>query len=264
MLRDIRNLAAQYAREHWLRDLVAAAAFVAVVAMLYFSRIEIGNTVYAVRLSGAIEGTRNLCVYLWVGAAVIYALCTLFGGYGDARRSYAALLLPASAGAKFAWETARTLLIFPAATLGLWYAFDACYMCFVIDRIPAAEETISSLASIWDSVTATREPLNYIPFMSYALVWMHCVATLARSGINRVAGAAMMLAAWFAAEMWGIERWPFVATDYVDDLWTGSWRSRVSWCSCTTGYALSYIWYAALPIAIYAAAYFKFKERRMK
>lgn len=93
---------------------------------------------------------------------------------------------------------------------------------------------------------------------------MHCVATLARSGVNRVAGAAMMLAAWFAAEMWGIERWPFVATDYVDDLWTGSWRSRVSWCSCTTGYALSYIWYAALPIAIYAAAYFKFKERRMK
>ena len=65
-------------------------------------------------------------------------------------------------------------------------------------------------------MTATREPLNYIPFMLYALVWMHCVATLARSGVNRVAGAAMMLAAWFAAEMWGIERWPFVATDYVD------------------------------------------------
>lgn len=263
MLRDIRNLAAQYLREHILRDMVAAAAFAAVTAMLYLSRVEIGSTVHAVRLGTTIEGTRNLCVYLWVGAATVYALCTMFGGYGDARRSYAGLLLPASAEAKFSWEIARTLVLFPAFTLGLWYAFDAWYMHMIIGRIPDAERVIASLASAGDCVIRTSEPLNYIPVMLYALVWMHVAATMARSGINRTAGAAIVIAAWFAAEIWGTRFYPFVAVDYGVDTAAVTWHSRVSWCSCTAGYALSYIWYAAMPITLYAAAYFKFKERRI-
>lgn len=261
MLRDIRNLAAQYVREHWMRDLMVLVAFAAVVAMRYIS-IDPGSVVYAARLGNMIERARNMCVYLWVGTAVVYSLCTLFGGYGDVRRCYASLLLPAGTGAKFAWETARTLLVFPAVALGVLYAFDACYMYFITTRFPDAVKLLVSLTPVGGCVTAAAEPLNYIPVALYALVWMHSVAVLARSGMNRIAAVAMVLAALFVSGVYGMRHYPFVAMDYAD-YGAVQWRSRVSWCPVTTGYALSYIWYGAMPAALYVAAYFKFKERKL-
>lgn len=40
-----------------------------------------------------------------------------------------------------------------------------------------------------------------------------------------------------------------------------TWSMPMSWCSRMTVYAISYLWYAALPLVVYALSYLKFKER---
>ncbi len=271
MLRDIRNLASGYLREHWLRDTVILFMFMAVVAMWYMSRIELGNILYAVRLRGVVEGSREESACFWVLFTIIYSLVTLFSGYGDARRSYAGLLLPASAGAKFAWEMIRTLILFPLVALCLWWAFDSLYIGYITGLFSNTEgSVIASFRSIAKSLTATVEPLNYIPCILYALVWFHSVALVVRSGINRLSVAVVIAAA--AILIACIDSYPFVGIDYVtkcracgNGIGTSVlWSSRVSWCSVMTGRVLSYMWYAAMPVTFYALAYFKFKERRIQ
>lgn len=272
MLRDIRNLALQHVREHWLRDLVMLFVFAVVVVTMYLSSIELGRNVYAGRLCMATEAVRERMSFLWIVAAISYSLFTLFGGYSDARRSYAGLLLPASPRAKFAWELIRTLVLFPLAALCLWYAFDWWYMGRVAAVWSGDRSVITSLRPITGYLTAADEPLNYIPVVLYAMVWFHSVAVVVRSGMNRMTAVAVAVAAVILPALSFMDSYPFVDTCYdarAAVLHDGIrsevlWRSRVSWCSCMTGYALSYLWYAAMPVAFYALAYFKFKERNIK
>lgn len=270
MLRDIRNLALQYVREHWLRDILILLMFTAAVVTWYMSRIALSNILYAVNLRGVVEGSRGESGCFWILFTVIYSLVTLFGGYGDSRRSYAAMLLPAGTGAKFAWEILRTLVLFPLAALCLWWAFDELFIGYITGLFNRTEgSVIASFRSIARSLTATVEPLNYIPCILYALVWFHSVALVVRSGISRLSVAAVVAAAAILVAC--IDSYPFVGMDYEARYGAYNyfhpavvWRSHVSWCSVMTGRVLSYMWYAAMPAVFYALAYFKFKERRMQ
>lgn len=270
MLRDIRNLALQYVREHWLRDILILVLFTIVMVILYLSAIEPDVNYRADYLRRLTEGVRDRSAFLWILAALIYSLGTLFGGYGDSRRSYAAMLLPAGTGAKFAWEILRTLVLFPLAALCLWWAFDELFIGYITGLFNRTEgSVIASFRSIARSLTATVEPLNYIPCILYALVWFHSVALVVRSGISRLSVAAVVAAAAILVAC--IDSYPFVGMDYEARYGAYNyfhpavvWRSHVSWCSVMTGRVLSYMWYAAMPAVFYALAYFKFKERRMQ
>lgn len=265
-MRDIRNLALQYVREHWLRDILILVLFTIVMVILYLSAIEPDVNYRADYLRRLTDGVRDRSAFLWILAALIYSFGTLFGGYGDARRSYAAMLLPAGTGAKFVWEMLRTLVLFPLAALCLWWAFDSLYIWRVAAGLSYEGSVIASFRSIARSLTATVEPLNYIHCILYALVWFHSVALVVRSGISRLSVAVVIAAAAILVAC--IDSYPFVGMDYEARYGVYNyfhpavvWRSHVSWCSVMTGRVLSYMWYAAMPATFYALAYFKFKER---
>ena len=261
MLNDMKNLVAQTLREHALRDLLAVAAFCTVATACYAARLA--NTTTDGTLILAVDLNRILCARLWVAATAIYALTTLFAGYGDPRRSYATLLLPASAEAKFAWEIGRTLVLFPAATLALWWAGDYLTLRHLVALYPPRAEPLLAADSIFARITAAEAPLRHAPAMLYALVWFHAVATVARSGLRRVAAVAIPLAAIAAAIVWGTRHYPFVHTDFAFPLPGGGWVSRVGWCSCATETVLVHLWYLLLPAAIYLWSYYRFKERTL-
>lgn len=261
MLNDLKNLVAQSLREHGRRDLLALAAFCAVAAACYAARLTDATTEGA--LVPAVDANRILCARIWVAATALYALMTLFAGYGDPRRSYATLLLPASAEAKFAWEIGRTLLLFPAATLALWWAGDCLTLRHLVALYPHRAEALLAADSIFARITAAEAPLRHAPAMLYALVWFHAVATVARSGLRRAVAVAIPLAAFAAAIVWGTRHYPFVHTDFAFPLPGGGWISRVGWCSCATETVLVHLWYLLLPAAIYLWSYYRFKERTL-
>lgn len=272
MLRDLRNLGLQYVHEKWLRDVLILLGFTVVAAWFYVSDIILFNDLSYYELYEGINRVRGIVTMLWIVATIFYSFFTLFAGYGDVRRAYAGMLLPASTEAKFAWELLRTLVIFPAAALGAWYAFDAAYMCRAVARIPEAPEVLAAVESIGARIVAVREPLNYLPCMLYVLVFFNSAAMVARSCTSRTAAVVLMAAALIFPAMPFMDLYPFISAEnhvrwgiQVNDFHSAvTWRSRVSWCSCMTEYVLRYAWYAALPAVLYAFSYFKLKERRLQ
>lgn len=277
MLKDIYNLSFQYFREYWLRDLLIVLGFATLVPIVYLLTFDnVGASLlsptdmYTDRalmtmfhlISKGLGFARNAVVYAWIVAIALYSLLTLFNSYGDTRRSYTTLLLPSRTFAKFIWEISRTLILFSLFTLGLWYVADLVIINTFIGNYPNPAEFIDRLKPFHESIFATSEPLNYIPCVLYALVWCHCIAMIAKSGIHRVMAVTIALVGFALALIGPFGHYPFVEIDYVYDKGV-YWRSVISWSSRSTGYVISYIWYLGLPMGIYIWNYFKLKERRM-
>lgn len=120
---------------------------------------------------------------------------------------------------------------------------------------------------LWDFVAATGEPLNYIPYNIYLVVWFNAAAMLVRSGLRPAVAVATAVAALAVVLtfQWSSDRatlYPFVWVGMEYD-YAVTWSMPVSWCSRMAGYAISYVWYAALPLAVYVLSYLKFKEREI-
>lgn len=267
MLKSIVSLAALYWREHWLREVLCLLAVAAVTALIYAGNLSTSGSVpvaIAVRQLGNI---RYAIVLLWIVVTAVYTLVTAFRGYGDARRCYATLLLPACSESKYAWEWLRTMVLFPMATLALIWVVDALAVKWMVSARPLLAEMSDKAGSLWDFVTAVGEPLNYIPYNIYLVVWLNAAAMLVRSGLRPAVAVATGVAAlaMVLAFPWSSERsalYPFVWVG-MERGYAVTWSMPVSWCSRTAGYAISYVWYAALPLAVYVLSYLKFKEREI-
>ena len=98
------------------------------------------------------------------------------------------------------------------------------------------------------------------------------VALCAREGVavTAVPGPSAVVTAVAALAValtfpWSTERtalYPFVWVE-MERGYAVTWSMPVSWCSRMAGYAISYVWYAALPVAVYVLSYLKFKEREI-
>ena len=98
MLRSIISLAARHWREHWLREVLCLLAVAAVTALLYAGNLSNSGSVSAAGAARQLGNIRYDVVLLWIAVTAVYTLVTAFRGYGDARRCYATLLLPACSG----------------------------------------------------------------------------------------------------------------------------------------------------------------------
>lgn len=267
MLRSIISLAARHWREHYLREALCLLAVAAVTALLYAGNLSNSGSVSAAGAARQLGNIRYDVVLLWIAVTAVYTLVTAFRGYGDARRCYATLLLPACSGAKYAWEWLRTMIMFPLAALAVIWCVDAAVVRLMIHVRPMLAEVEESASTLWDTVTAVGEPLNYIPYNIYLVVWFNAVAMLVRSGLRPVVAVVTAVAALAAVLVfpWSTERtalYPFVWVE-MERGYAVTWSMPVSWCSRMAGYAISYVWYAALPVAAYVLSYLKFKEREI-
>ncbi len=277
MLRDLYNLFFQYFRQYWMRDLLILLGFATFVPIIYLLMLDHVGASYLSSvgiytnsklmaefglISKGINLSRNSIIYAWIATISLYSLLTLFNGYSNLRRSYATLLLPSKTFAKFIGEILRTLILFSLITLGVWYIVDFVIINTFISNYSDPVRFIDRLNPFYKYIFATSEPLNYIPWVLYTLVWCHCIAMIVKSGINRVMAIAIALVGFTLTLIGPFGRYPFIQIDYIYDKGI-YWRSMISWCSSTTGYIISYIWYAALPIMIYVWNYFKLKERKI-
>lgn len=267
MLKSIVFLAARHWREHCLREVLCLLAVAAVTALLYAGNLSASGSVSMAGVAGQLGNIRYAIVLLWIAVTAVYTLVTAFRGYGDARRCYATLLLPACSGAKYAWEWLRTMILFPLAALAVIWCVDAAVVKWMIHVRPMLAEVEESASTLWNTVTAVGEPLNYIPYNIYLVVWFNAAAMLARSGLRPVVAATVAVVALAAVLVfpWGGERsvlYPFVWVE-MERSHAVTWSMPVSWCSRMAGYAISYVWYAALPVAVYVLSYLKFKEREI-
>lgn len=267
MLRSIISLAARHWREHWLRDLLCLLAIAAVAVLIYAGNLSGPGAASAARVATQLGNIRYSIVLWWIAVTAAYTLLTAFHGYGDARRCYATLLLPACSGAKYAWEWLRTMIMFPLAALAVIWCVDAAVVRWMIHLRPVLAEVEESASTLWDTVTAVGEPLNYIPYNIYLVVWFNAVAMLARSGLRPAVAVVTAVVALAAVLVfpWSTERtalYPFVWVE-MERGYAVTWSMPVSWCSRMAGYAISYVWYAALPVAVYVLSYLKFKEREI-
>ena len=159
-MRSSISLAARHGREHYLREALCLLAVAAVTALLYAGNLSNSGSVSVARVATPLGNIRSRIVLWWIAVAAAYTLLTAFRGYGDARRCYATLLLPACSGAKYAWEWLRTMIIFPAAALALIWAVDALVVKWMVSAWPVLAEISDETGSLWDFVTAVGEPLN--------------------------------------------------------------------------------------------------------
>jgi hypothetical protein len=267
MLRSIVSLAALHWREHWLREVLFLLVVAAVTALVYAGNLSNLDSVSVAGAAKQLGNTRYAIVLLWIVATAAYTLLTAFHGYGDSRRCYASLLLPACNKSKYAWEWLRTLVIFPVTTLTLIWFVDELAVKWMLPAQPMLTEISDSTGSLWDFVTAVGEPLNYIPYNIYLVVWFNAAAMLVRSGLRpavavvaAVAALAMVLTFQWSSVRATLYPFVWVEMEYGDAV---TWSMPVTWCSRMTGYAISYVWYATLPLAIYVLSYLKFKEREI-
>ena len=267
MLRSIISLAARHWREHYLREALCLLAVAAVTALLYAGNLSNSGSVSVAGVARQLGNIRYDIVLLWIAVTAVYTLVTAFRGYGDARRCYATLLLPACSEAKYAWEWLRTMVIFPLAALALIGGVDAVTVRYMAHARPILADVLGDAFSLWDALTATGEPLNYIPYNIYLAVWFNSAAMLVRSGLRPAVAVVTAVAALAVALTfpWSTERtalYPFVWVE-MERGYAVTWSMPVSWCSRMAGYAISYVWYAALPVAVYVLSYLKFKEREI-
>ena len=208
MLRSIISLAARHWREHYLREALCLLAVAAVTALLYAGNLSNSGSVSVAGVARQLGNIRYAIVLLWIAVTAVYTRVTAFRGYGDARRCYATLLLPACSGAKYAWEWLRTMIIFPAAALALMWAVDALAVKWMVSAWTVLEEFSDETGSLWDAVTAVGEPLNYIPYNIYLVVWFNAVAILVRSCLRTVVAVVTAVAALAAVLVfpWAGER----------------------------------------------------------
>lgn len=267
MLRSIIYLAACHWREHWLREVLCLLAIAAVAVLIYAGNLSGPGAASAARVATQLGNIRYSIVLWWIAVTAAYTLLTAFHGYGDTRRCYATLLLPACSEAKYAWEWLRTMVIFPLAALALIWGVDAVTVRYMAHARPILADVLDDAFSLWDALTATGEPLNYIPYNIYLAVWFNSAAMLVRSGLRPAVAVATAVAALAVALTfpWSTERtalYPFVWVE-LERGYAVTWSMPVSWCSRMAGYAISYVWYAALPVAAYVLSYLKFKEREI-
>ena len=246
MLRSIISLAARHWREHYLREALCLLAVAAVTALLYAGNLSNSGSVSVAGVARQLGNIRYAIVLLWIAVTAVYTLVTAFRGYGDARRCYATLLLPACSGTKYAWEWLRTMIIFPVAALALMWAVDALAVKWMVSAWPVLAEISDEIGSLWDAVTAVGEPLNYIPYNIYLVVWFNAVAMLVRSGLRPVVAVVTAVAALAAVLVfpWSTERtalYPFVWVE-MERGYAVTWSMPVSWCSRMAGYAISCRW----------------------
>ena len=175
MLRSIISLAARHWREHYLREALCLLAVAAVTALLYAGNLSNSGSVSVAGVARQLGNIRYAIVLLWIAVTAVYTLVTAFRGYGDARRCYATLLLPACSGTKYAWEWLRTMIMFPLAALAVIWCVDAAVVRLMIHVRPMLAEVEESASTLWDAVTAVGEPLNYIPYNIYLVVWFNSV-----------------------------------------------------------------------------------------
>ena len=204
-MRSIISLAARHWREHCLREALCLLAVAAVTALLYAGNLSNSGSV---SVAGALGNIRYDVVLLWIAVTAVYTLVTAFRGYGDARRCYATLLLPACSGTKYAWEWLRTMIIFPAAALALMWAVDALAVKWMVSAWPVLAEISDETGSLWDAVTAVGEPLNYIPYNIYLVVWFNAVAMLVRSGLRPVVAVVTAVVALAAVLVFPVPPFP--------------------------------------------------------
>lgn len=273
MLRDIISLAVRHWRENWLRETLCLLIVAAVSAILYAGNVSDIRTVSESRIVMQLSNLRNGIILWWIIATAVYTLFTAFHGYSNIHRCYATLLLPACRKAKYAWELLRTIVIFPLATLVLIWGIDTLAIKYMVHVRPMLTDIFGDTGSLWDIIIATGEPLNYIPCIIYLVVWFNSVAMLVRSGLRPTVATATVIAAlaMVLTFPWLSERailYPFIWVDIERAFPIGSgfpvelWMP-MSWCSRMTGYVISYVWYAALPLAVYVLSYLKFKEREI-
>ena len=159
------------------------------------------------------------------------------------------------------------MVIFPLAALALIWGVDAVTVRYMAHARPILADVLDDAFSLWDALTATGEPLNYIPYNIYLAVWFNSAAMLVRSGLRPAVAVVTAVAALAVALTfpWSTERtalYPFVWVE-MERGYAVTWSMPVSWCSRMAGYAISYVWYAALPVAVYVLSYLKFKEREI-
>ncbi len=267
MLRSIVSLAALHWREHWLREVLCLLAIVAVTSLFYVGNFSNSGSISMAGAARLLDNIRYAIVLLWIVVTAAYTLVTAFRGYGDTRRCYASLLLPASSESKYVWEWLRTMVIFPMVTLTLICFVDALAVKWIVSARPVLMEISDNADPLWNFVVAVGEPLNYIPYNIYLVVWFNAAALLVRSGLRpAVAVVAVVVALAIVLTFpWSSVRatlYPFVWVEMRHG-YAVTWSMPMSWCSRMTGYAISYVWYALLPLSVYVLSYLKFKEREI-
>lgn len=273
MLRGIISLAARHWHEYWLREMLYLLVVAAVTAILYTGNVSDISMVSKLRIVTQMSNLRHGIILWWIVATAIYTLFTAFHGYSNTHRCYATLLLPTCCKAKYGWELLRTLFIFPLATLALIWGIDTLAIKYMMHVLPTLTDIFEDTGSLWDIIIATGEPLNYIPCIIYLVVWFNAVAMLVRSGLRPTVATATVVVAlamvltfpWLSERailypfIWvNIERAFPIGGGFPVELWM-----PISWCPRMTGYVISYVWYAALPLAVYVLSYLKFKEREI-
>lgn len=267
MLRSIVSLAALHWREHWLRDMLCLLTVAAITALLYAGNLSRSGSVSGSHVVTQLSNMRYGIILWWIAVTAVYTLFTAFHGYSNARRCYATLLLPACREAKYMWVWMHTMVIFPLATLVVIWGVDTLAVECILNVRPMLTAIFDDTGSLWNVVIATSEPLNYIPYNIYLVVWFNAVAMLVRSGLRPSVAVATVLVALAMMLMFPLssERamlYPFVWVEMSRD-YAVTWSMPMSWCSRIIGYAISYVWYAALPFAVYMLSYLKFKEREI-
>lgn len=267
MLRSILFLAERHWREHWLRDMLCLLIVAAMTALLYAGNLSGLGSVSGARVVTQLSNMRYGVILWWIVVTAVYTLFTAFRGYGYARRCYATLLLPACREAKYVWVWIHTMVIFPLAALVVIWGVDTLAVKCMVHACPMLAEFFDDTGSLWNVVIATSEPLNYIPYNIYLVVWFNAVAMLVRSGLRPAVAVvtALVALAMVLTFPWSSERatlYPFVWVEMGRD-YAVTWSMPMSWCSRMIGYAISYVWYAALPLAVYMLSYLKFKEREI-
>lgn len=265
MLRSIVCLAAQHWREHWLRDMLYLLTVATVTVLLYAGNLSGLGSVSGSYLVTQLDNIRYGIILWWITITTVYTLFTAFHGYGNTRRCYATLLLPACREAKYLYVWIHTMFLFPFAALVVIWGIDTLAVECMLNTRPMLTDTFNDIGSLWNVVIATNEPLNYIPYNIYLVVWFNAVAMLVRSGLRPAVAVATILVALAMTLMFpwsseGATLYPFVWLKMSRD-YAVTWSMPMSWCSRIIGYTISYVWYAALPFAVYILSYLKFKER---
>lgn len=250
MFKSIKNLAIVHFRQNWLIELLTIIMFSIVIFILYTLFLRHQD----------LEVARDKAIWAWAITVAVYTIKSVFSGYGDMRKSYLKLLLPASIEAKFIWEWFRTLILFGGITLGLLFAVDAGveYLYKIIQSDTFEMHNSRSLAEM---LFIKNEPLNYLPVMMYTIVLWHSVAFLFSTRMAMIVGmfiiiAACMLTAFLPIGDDSQLLYPFISQQE-------GWRFlniQFSWCSRGMEYLLTYLCLGALPIALYILSYFRIKE----
>ena len=268
-MRSIISLAARHWREHWLREVLCLLAVAAVTALLYAGNLSNSGSVSVAGVARQLGKIRYDIVLLWIAVTAVYTLVTAFRGYGDARRCYATLLLPDEVCVGVAAHDDHV----PAGGAG----------CNMVCRCGGRQVDDTRAPHVGGGggecvdAVGCRDGRGRAAEL-YTLQYISCRVVQRCGDVSAVGpsacrgggdgggrtgcGACLPVGSEMCIRDRRTALYPFVWVE-MERGYAVTWSMPVSWCSRMAGYAISYVWYAALPVAVYVLSYLKFKEREI-